>query len=161
MHEVTRKTNKITSKTKIRLDSKLKAELATKLPRLSADLLRDEPDEMDLATFIEHMGMLERITKKLMKEERAVSGSVLASGIVIIISIVMSAMFYQGIQVQVNIPFSVVSVLKTFQLPLDFAVIILVSLLLFRKQLKFLIRIFPSYLTNPEELKKRMEGDKK
>lgn len=83
-------------------------------------MLREEPDEMDLAKFIGFIGRLERITRKLIKGERAVSGDVLSSEIMILIPIVVKCNVLRHFR-QINIHFLVVSAISLFQLSLEFS----------------------------------------
>jgi hypothetical protein len=59
-------------KLKIHVDNRAKSQLANKLPEPAMSMLKEEPEEMDLDTFIDHMGFIEKLVRKL--EDKAKMG---------------------------------------------------------------------------------------
>jgi hypothetical protein len=49
----------------IHLNNKTKSQLADKLPEPARSMLNEEPEEMDLDTFIDHIGLYEKLVRKL------------------------------------------------------------------------------------------------
>lgn len=104
----------------ISIDPRIKLELADKLPEPARAMLKEEPDKMDLDTFIDHIGIYEKMLKKLRStREKAVSAFGLPLNLLLIIS---SAMMALSMLISSNyaLPFILVA-LKWILIPLALA----------------------------------------
>ncbi len=52
-------------RTIIHLDNKTKSQLADRLPETAKSMLKEEPEEMDLGIFLDHIGLYEKLVRKL------------------------------------------------------------------------------------------------
>ncbi len=125
---------------KIHIDPTKKRELADKLPELVGAMLLEEPDQMDVNEFLDHMSLLERLAKRLGKRE-AVSGSVTFSLIISFAVLILTAPIYQG-HITIIIPATVISILKAYQIPTDFLIMFTIFIAISRKPLASIISSF-------------------
>ncbi len=101
----------------ISIDPRIKSELADKLPEPARAMLKEEPDKMDLDTFIDHIGIYERMLKKLRStEEKAVSPSGLPLNLLLTASSALVALSML-ISLDYSLPFILIT-LKWILIPL-------------------------------------------
>ena len=80
-------------KKRIHIDEKMKLELADRLPEPVRTVFLEDSNDMDVEIFIDHLGLFERMVKKLRSpREKAVSPSGLPLNLLLIVSSVMVAL---------------------------------------------------------------------